>query len=158
MPGSSATALERSTVDIRRVLDTQWAAADRERLDRVLLEARGLAAAARRSISEIDALPLIVVDASQETLDAVEAANPPEWLTWDAAAQTSLAMEAGRDGGPARIGVWRSCSRQSGATQMVSEPRHSLDALRESLRFPPAADSPGPFDSRSFQRLRRQVP
>lgn len=158
VPGSSATALERSTVDIRRLLDTQWAAADRERLDRVLLEARGLAVAARRSIAEIDTLPLIVVDASHETLDAVEAANPLEWLTWDAAAQTSLAMEAGRDGGPARIGVWRSCSRQSGATRMASEPRQSLDALRESLRFPPAADSPGPFDPRSFQRLRRQVP
>jgi hypothetical protein len=153
--GSSAAELERHTIDIRRLLDTQWAAGDRERLDRVLLEARGLGTAARRMVGDIDALPLVVVDSSHETLDALVAAHPAEWQTWDAGAQTSLALEAGRAGGPATIGVWRSGGRRAAA---VTEPRHSLDALRDSLRFPPGVDSPGPADSGSFHRLRREVP
>jgi hypothetical protein len=106
-------------------------------------------------VGDIDALPLVVVDSSHETLDALVAAHPAEWQTWDAGAQTSLALEAGRAGGPATIGVWRSGGRRAAA---VTEPRHSLDALRDSLRFPPGVDSPGPADSGSFHRLRREVP
>ena len=103
-------------------------------------------------------MPIVVVDASRETLDAVEGAHPLEWRRWDAAAQISLAMEAGRAGGPAVIGAWRYGARGPSSMASVSEPRRSLDSLRESLRFPPATDSPGRFDARAFQRQMRQVP
>lgn len=157
--GTPATKLDRSAVDIQTLLDSQWAAADRERLSRVLLEARGLAVAARRIGSEIDDRPLVVVDASHGTLDAITAAHPADWRTWDAAVQTYLAMEAGRQGGPAVIGSWRGRRDQRTATTAsTSASRRSLDELRESLRFPPAADTPGPFDPRSFQQARRRVP
>ena len=158
IPDTTATALEQSTVDIRLLLDTQWAATDRERLNRLLLEASGLAFAARRSGAEIDARPRIVVDASHQTLDAIAAANPAEWQTWDAAVQTYLALEAGRQGGPATIGIWRNGGQGIVSTVSASEPRRSLDELRASLRFPPDVDTPGPFDLRSFQRARRLVP
>ena len=156
--GTSVAALERSVVDIRLLLDTQWAAADRERLNRVLLEASGLAVAARRSGAEINAWPLITVDASHHTLDAITAANPTEWQTWDAAVQTSLALEAGRQGGPATIGIWRTSGQRQDAALSIPNPRRSLDELRARLRFPPERDSPGSFDPRSFQQARRLVP
>jgi hypothetical protein len=154
--GTPAGDLERSVVDIRRLLDTDWAAADAERLDRVLLEARGLAHASRRAATAIDARPLIDIDASNATLDSLVAANPADWQTWDAAVQTALALEAGRAGGPAEMGVWRPVSQRRVATS--AEPRRSLDELRATLQFAPGADSPGPFDARGFQRQRRQVP
>jgi len=156
--GTSATDLARSAVDIQTLLDTQWAAADRERIDRVLMEARGLALAARRSAAEINDRPRIAIDASHATLDAITAADPAEWQTWDAAVQTYLAMEAGRQGGPATIGLWRGSSTRAAVAVSASASRRSLDELRTSLRFPPAADTPGPFDPRSFQRARRAVP
>ena len=158
--GSAATELERSTLDIRRLLDSRWAAADRERLDRVLLEARGLSVAARRSAADINGWPRVAVDASHATLDAVTAAHPAEFQTWDAAVQTYLAMEAGRQGGAATLGIWRGGRMPVSMTTATSSSasRRSLDELRESLRFPPAADMPGPFDSRNFQRDRRAVP
>jgi len=156
--GTSATNLARSAVDIQTLLDTQWAAADRERLDRVLMEARGLAVAARRSAAEINDRPRIAIDASHATLDAITAADPADWQTWDAAVQTYLAMEAGRQGGPATIGLWRSRGQRPAVAVSTSASRRSLDELRASLRFPPAADTPGPFDPRSFQQARRAVP
>ena len=152
--GTAATDLERSAVDIQTLLDNQWAAADRERLSRVLLEARGLAVAARRNAADMNGRPLIVVDASHATLDAMAAANPTDWQTWDAAVQTYLAMEAGRQGGPATIGVWGYPGRQP----VVLEAPYSLDGLRQSLRFPPAVDSPGPFDPQRFHDARRRIP
>ena len=156
--GTSATDLARSAVDIQTLLDTQWAAADRERIDRVLMEARGLAVAARRSAAEINDRPRIAIDASHTTLDAITAADPAEWQTWDAAVQTYLAMEADRQGGPATIGLWRGSSPRPAVAVSTSASRRSLDELRASLRFPPAADTPGPFDPRSFQQARRAVP
>jgi hypothetical protein len=150
--------LARSAVDIQTLLDTQWAAADRERLDRVLMEARGLAVAARRSGAEINDRPRIAIDASHATLDAITAADPADWQTWDAAVQTYLAMEAGRQGGPATIGLWRSRGQRPAVAVSTSASRRSLDDLRASLRFPPATDTPGLFDPRSFQRARRAVP
>lgn len=155
--GSAAEELERSAVDIQTLLDAEWAAADRERLDRILMEARGLAVAARRGVADIDGRPLVAIDASNATLDAVTAAHPADWQTWDAAVQTLLAMEAGRQGGPATIGGWRSGPRPV-AVISASPVRRSLDDLRESLRFPPAADAPGPFDPRGFQQARRGIP
>jgi len=154
--GTPVSDLERNVIDIQRLLDRDWAAADRERLDRVLLEARGLAVAARRAAADIDGRPQIDVDASHETLDSLVQAQPADWQSWDAAVQMYLALEAGRSGGPAAIDAWPTVGRQAGTVS--AEPRHSLDALRAALRFPPGADSPGPFDSRRFQRDRRQVP
>ena len=157
--GTPAAELERSTIDVRRLLDTRWAAADRERLDRVLLEARGLAVAARRIADDIDGRPRVTIDASHDTLDAITAAHPAEWQTWDAAVQTYLAMEAGRQGGAATLGVWRGGRRTAIASATsTSASRRPLDELRESLRFPPAADMPSPFDPRGFQQARRAVP
>ncbi|MFM8893206.1 MAG: hypothetical protein ACKOTB_16590, partial [Planctomycetia bacterium] len=154
--GTSVANLERNAIDIQSLLDTQWAAADRERLDRVLLEARGLAVAARRVAVEIDGRQLISVDASHATLDAITQAHPRDWRTWDAAVQMYLALEAGRHGGPATIGAWRSQGPAVSASSAAS--RQSLDDLRASLRFPPSADTPGPFDPRGFQHRRRGVP
>jgi hypothetical protein len=153
-PGTAAAAIERHAVDIRRLLATDWARADDERLRRVLLEARGLAAAARRLADDIESRPTIALDRSPATLDAVIAADPSEWRTWDATVQAYLALEASRAGGPASLGVWRRCSLPAAP----GEPRQSLDHLRESLRFPPDQDSPGPFDPRDFHRARREVP
>ena len=154
--GTPAADLERSVVDIRRLLDDRWAAADVERLDRVLLEARGLGRAARRAAAAIDERPLVEIDAAHGTLDGLVAAEPADWRTWDAAVQTALALQAGREGGAAEIGVWRAAGQRRAAT--ASEPRRSLDELRATLRFPPGADSPGPFDSGGFHRQRGQVP
>jgi hypothetical protein len=161
-------AVERAALDLRRLLSEDWAAADAERLRRVRMEAEGLAIAARRRAAEIDARERIVVDAGHATLDALVAAasadaqaagwQPADWETWDAAAQVYLAMEAGRYGGPAAVGVWQPCGLRSGGLTALPAPRGQLDNLRESLRFPPAADSPGPFDPRSFTRSRREVP
>ena len=153
-PGTAAATLERQAGDLRRLLAVDWPRADEERLRRVLLEARGLAESARRVAAEIDSRPAVVLDGSPATLDAVIAADPPEWRTWDAAVQSYLALEAARAGGPARLGVWRSCSLPAAR----GEPGQSLDRLRESLRFPPDQDSPGPFDPRDFHRARREVP
>ena len=155
--GTSAADLERSAVDIQSLLDAQWAVADRERLDRVLLEARGLAAAARRAAVDINGRASVSVDVSHATLDAITAAHPRDWRTWDAAVQTYLALEAGRQGGPAMIGTWHG-GRRPNVTASTPASRRSLDELRASLRFPPAADAPGPFDPRGFQQTRRGVP
>lgn len=156
--GDTSTAdLERSALDIQTLLDTQWAVADRERLDRVLLEARGLAVAARRAAVDIDGRPAVSVDASHATLDAITEAHPRDWRTWDAAVQMYLALEAGRQGGPAAIGAWHGGRRPAAAASTAAS-RRALDELRASLRFPPAADAPGPFDPGSFQRTRRGVP
>ena len=157
LAGTVGTTLERSAVDIQALLDTQWVVADRERLSRVLLEARGLAVAAHRGAADINGRPLVAVDASQATLDAITAAHPADWQTWDAAVQTYLAMEAGRQGGPATIGVWRS-GQQPAVAVSTSASRRSLDDLRAGLRFPPATDTPGLFDPRRFQQARRGVP
>jgi len=155
-PGTPAAEVERHAVDLRRLLATDWARADRERLGRVVLEARGLAESARRVAVEIEAMPLVALDRSPATLDALVATDPAEWRTWDAAVQSYLALEASRAGGPAEVGVWRSCAQRHAVPS--SEPGASLDRLRESLRFPPDQDSPGPFDPRSFHRSRREVP
>lgn len=153
-----ANVLERSAGDVRRLLDTDWARADRERLRRVAMEAEGLALAARRRTMELEGREWITVDGSHATLDAIVTAAPAEWRTWDAAVQTYLAMEAARYGGWATIGVWQPCGMRSGGAVAEESPRRQLDLLRTSLRFPPAADSPGPFDLRGFTRARREVP
>lgn len=156
--GGAGGTVERSAIDLRRLLDVDWANADRERLRRVRMEAEGLALAARRRAAEIDGRERIVLDGGHATLDALVAGAPADWSTWDAAAQVYLAMEAARYGGPAATGVWRPCGARAGGLVSQESPRRQLDDLRESLRFPPAADSPGPFDPRSFTRSRREVP
>lgn len=152
--GTAAAAVERHAVDIRRLLAADWARADEERLRRVLFEARGLAESARQVAVDVDSRPTVALDRAPATLDALSAADPSEWRTWDAAVQSYLALEASRAGGPASLGVWRSCSLPAAR----GEPRQSLDRLRDSLRFPPDQDSPGSFDPRDFHRVRREVP
>ena len=155
-PGTPATELERHAADLRRLFATDWAEADRERLARVLLEARGLQESARLVVTAVGTRHVIALDGSTGTLDALVAADPHEWRTWDAAVQSYLAMEATRRGGPAEPGVWRYSSYRTGVPG--SDTRWSLDRLRESLRFPPDVDSPGPFDPQRFQGSRREVP
>lgn len=142
-----------SVVDIRRALEPDWSVADKERLDRVLLEARGLARAARRASQELEARDRIVLDVSHDRLDDLVTSAPPEWRFWDAAVQTLLVMEAA-GGGPARIGVWRSDQRQAA----TAETRRALEELRDSLRFPPGVDSPQGFSPVRFNRERAAVP
>jgi hypothetical protein len=70
--GASGTGstVERSAIDLRRLLDVDWANADRERLRRVRMEAEGLALAARRRAAEIDGRERVVLDGTHATLDA----------------------------------------------------------------------------------------
>jgi hypothetical protein len=147
VPGTRSVSA--SAVDVRRVLEADWSVADRARLERVLLEARGLQRAALLAGRELEARDRIVLDLSQRKLDAVVADAPPEWRFWDAAVQTLLAMEAA-GGGPAALGVRR--ADQDSAT------RRALDELRESLQFPPGADTPEDFNPVRFNRDRVAVP
>jgi hypothetical protein len=155
---NAGSTVERSAIDLRRLLDVDWANADRERLRRVRMEAEGLALAARRRAAELEGRERVVLDGSHATLDALVSAAPADWQTWDSAVQVYLAMEAARYGGPAATGVSGPCGVRSGGLVAAESPRRQLDDLRESLRFPPADDSPGPFDPRSFTRSRREVP
>jgi hypothetical protein len=134
-------------------LEPDWSVTDKERLDRVLLEARGLARAARQATQELESRDRIVLDVSHDRLDALVADAPPEWRFWDAAVQTLLVMEAA-GGGPARIGVWRSDQRQAA----TADTRQAIEELRDSLRFPPGADSPQGFSPVRFNRDRVAVP
>ncbi|MEI6240880.1 MAG: multiheme c-type cytochrome [Planctomycetia bacterium] len=140
-------------VDIRRALEPDWSVADKERLDRVLLEARGLVRAARQAGQELESRDRIVLDVSHDRLDALVASAPPEWRFWDAAVQTLLVMEAA-GGGPARVGTWRSTTHQPATV----DTRQALEELRDSLRFPPGTDSPQGFSPVRFNRDRVAVP
>ena len=151
VPGTRAVGA--SAVDIRRVLEPDWSVTDKERLDRVLLEARGLARAARQATRELESRDRIVLDVSHDRLDALVADAPPEWRFWDAAVQTLLVMEAA-GGGPARIGTWRSDQRQAA----TADTQQAIEELRDSLRFPPGADSPQGFSPVRFNRDRVAVP
>lgn len=137
-----------AAADIRRVFEPDWHIADKERLDRVILEARGLARAARAAAHSRAEQDRIVLDASPETLDALLADAPPEWRFWDAAVQTLLVIEAAGSG-PVTGG------RNAAAT---AETRQALEELRESLRFPPGANSPRHFDPVRFNLERAAVP
>jgi hypothetical protein len=136
-----------AAVDVRRVFEPDWSVADTERLDRVLLEARGLSRAARASARELAARERVVLDASHQRLDALLAAAPPEWRFWDAAVQTLLLIEAAGGG-----------RTTEGRHTVPADTRAAIDALRESLRFPPGADSPRRFDPVRFNLDRSAVP
>ncbi|MFM8633415.1 MAG: multiheme c-type cytochrome [Planctomycetia bacterium] len=150
-PGTRSVGM--SAVDVRRVLEADWSVADRARLERMLLEARGLQRAALQAGREIETRDHVVLHLSQRKLDALVANAPPEWRFWDAAVQTLLAMEAA-EGGAARLGV-RGSDRAGGA---AGDTRRALDELRESLRFPPGADTPEGFSPVRFNRDRVAVP
>ncbi|MCE9629379.1 MAG: cytochrome c family protein [Planctomycetia bacterium] len=137
-----------AAVDIRKVFEPEWSVADQERLDRVLLEARGLARAAGASARELATRERIVLDASHHRLDALLADAPPEWRFWDAAVQTLLVIEAA--GGGRAAG-----SRQAAAP---GQTRQAIEELRESLRFAPGVDSPRHFDPVRFNLDRAAVP
>jgi|GEM_PF-2242390 len=124
--------LERSAADIARLLTQDWSQADRERLSRILFEARGLVRAAKTYGDRLDSQPQIVLHGSGNRFNTQVTKNPAEWQTWDSAVQMVLAMEAHRNG-PARLGVWR----YPGNGHLVSDLPTALDDLRTSLRFPP---------------------
>jgi hypothetical protein len=151
VPGTRSVGM--SAVDVRRVLEADWSVADRARLERVLLEARGLQRAAWQAARDLETRERVVLHLSQPKLDALVANVPPEWRFWDAAVQTLLAMEAA-EGGPARLGV----HRETQVLGPAGDTRRALDELRESLRFPPGADTPEGFNPVRFNRDRVAVP
>lgn len=139
-----------AAAELRAVFDPAWATADHDRLERSRGLARALEVAAEDASQTLTSRGRIVLNAANEHLDAVVAANRPGWRTWDAAAQTYLLMDAARDGGPARLGLWHSAPPPSTT-------RAALDDLRASLRFPPAAGGPDGFDPARFQRDRAGI-
>jgi hypothetical protein len=155
---SPLATLETSVVDLRRLLDADFARDDRERLGRILMEAHGLAEAARRGVAEVENRPVVSLDAAHATLDEIVARDAVGWRSWDSAVQTYLALEAARSAGPAAVGVWHRATRHGGRPEPAAAGAAALDTLRDTLRFPPDCDSPGPFDPQSFLRARRQVP
>jgi carbon-monoxide dehydrogenase large subunit len=96
---------------------------------------------------ELAARERVVLDASHQRLDALLAAAPPEWRFWDAAVQTLLLIEAAGGG-----------RTTEGRHTVPADTRAAIDALRESLRFPPGADSPRRFDPVRFNLDRSAVP
>lgn len=144
---AAARELAAEVAEVRRLIDTDWAGSDEERLRRIRFEARGMAAAAERLAAELSARPAIVLDGAPATFDSVTAASPEEWRHWDGAVQMFLALEAARAGGPARYDG-----------RPPTHIRSALEMLRDSLRFPPGVDSPLGFDAERFQRDRADVP
>ena len=154
---SRSLVVQQSIEDIQRLLDTDWSATDRQRLRSLLFEARGLSRAARLSAEELSLRPQIVLNGSNQQLNAIVAERPREWRTWDASVQMYLAMEAAQSGGPARGGVAHNRGPVS-EVSLTTDLRRSLDQLRGSLRFPPQVDSPQTFRIERFQRDRLAVP
>jgi hypothetical protein len=146
----AVTASALATEELRVVFEAGWAAADRDRLERVIARARAVEFAALQAADALAASETIVLDASQERLDAVVAADRPGWRFWDAAAQTYLLMDAAA-GGPAPLGSWH-------GVQPRSDTRTSLDELRAGLRFHSGVGGPDGFDPAAFQRDRAAVP
>ena len=144
---SAARELAAEVAEVRRLFDASWAAADEERLRRIRFEARGMAAAAHRLAAELSARPVVVLDGTPASFDRLVAARPDEWHRWDGAVQMLLALEASRAGGPAR---------HDG--RPPARVRSALEALRDSLRFPPGVDAPLGFDAARFQRDRADIP
>lgn len=139
-----------AAAEVRTVFDPAWASAGHDRLERTRGLARGLEVAAEGASRALVARGRIVLDATDEHLDAEVAADRPGWRTWDAAAQTYLLMDAARDGGPARLGLWHSAPPPTAT-------RAALDGLRASLRFPKAVGGPDGFDPARFQRDRAGI-
>jgi len=154
---SRSLVVQQSVEDIQRLLDTDWSATDQQRLRSLLFEARGLSRAARLSAEELSLRPQIVLNGSNQQLNAIVAERPREWRTWDASVQMYLAMEAAKSGGPARGGVAHNRGPVS-EVSLTTDLRRSLDQLRGSLRFPPQVDSPQTFRIERFQRDRLAVP
>lgn len=149
--GRSAAATAAAVEELRMAFEAGWAAADRERLEEVITRARAVEFAATQAAAELAASKSIALDASQERLDTMVAADPPGWRFWDAAAQTYLLLDATADGGPARLGVWPEAPPRG-------DTRAAIDELRAGLRFSPGAGGPDGFDAAAFQRDRAAVP
>ncbi len=150
----TTASVSRSAEELRSVFEPAWTACDRERLERILARAQALEQAADSAARGLEAQGTIVLDASPKRLDRIVAASRTESRFWDSAAQTYLLMEAGIDGGPARLGTWPS----PGWSEPVSPTREALDSLRASLRFPPGSGGPDRFDPTVFERDRLDVP
>jgi len=132
---------------LRRLLADEWAAADAARIERIAAEARGVVRVASRTAVTLAAAPDIRVAAAAHRLAPRAATDPRLWRGWDAAAQTTLALEADRRGGPAALGVHH-----------AGDPPGPLDMLRENLLHPAGFDAPVGFDAERFQRQRANVP
>jgi len=148
-PPIDAGSVGRSAADLRRLVATDWAAADATRLERIVFEARGLAAAARAAADAADAAPRFALDPRRVRIDHATAADPLLWRSWDASVQAYLALEAAA-AGPAALGP--PGEPAAGST------RQRLDALRESLLFPPGVDVPRRFDVARFREDAAGVP
>lgn len=152
--GPDLAAVARGIDTLRSVLAARWAAADPERMARLASEARSLEAAAAAAAGELEARDRIELAVSPDRIDGIVTARPPDWRSWDSAVQRVLALEAAVAAGPAALGTW-----PAGTLSAVpSDTRAALDAVRESLRFPPGRDGPIGFDPSRFRSLTREVP
>jgi len=144
LDGDAATAeLAERTAALRRLLAREWTATDATRVERIAAEARGLARVAGRSADTLAAAPCIAVAADGARLDALAAGDPRLWRSWEAAVQSTLALEAACRGGAAPLGS--------------AAPGGPLDDLRESLLYPPGFDAPVGFDPVRFREQRDAV-
>jgi hypothetical protein len=152
--GPDLAAIDRGIDALRSMLAARWAAADARRLGRLAIEARALEQASARVVEDLEARDRVDLDVSPRRIDALVAARPPDWRSWDSAVQRLLALEAAAEPGPAPLGAWPS------GTFSTTPPdtRAALDALRESLRFPAGQDAPAGFDPARFRFLSGEVP
>lgn len=146
-PGEAPSARVATRVAaLRHLLARDWSASDPERIEHIAAEARAIAGDAGVVAAALAAAPTIRVVARGAAVDRVAAGDPRLWQGWDAAVQTTLALEADRRGGPAPLGV------------RAAEAADALDTLREGLRYPVGWDAPVGFDGGRFRRLRDAVP
>ena len=149
---ADAAAVEENAIALRNLLAREWAGAEVEGLDRVRRQAGSLAAAAGRLSEQLSQAPRINLQGTPAAVETMVANSPREWQSWDSAVQTYLALEAARQGGPARLGS-AGCRLPQG-----SRSGPALDTLRHSLQLPDGSNTPRDFDPRRFHSLRSEVP
>ena len=149
---ADAAGVEANVIALRVLLAADWAGAEVEGLDRVRRQAGSLAAAAGRLSEQLSQGPRINLQGTPAAVETMVANSPRDWQSWDSAVQTYLALEAARQGGPARLGS-AGCRLPQG-----SRSGPALDTLRRSLQLPDGSNTPRDFDPRRFHSLRSEVP